>query len=102
MGLTLVRQASAAQYRQDPWLWYSASAEGSALPTSVETPSWILQDHGAIRREDIFMQRVAIGAFALARELLLFGFATIIAAAPSWGQSGPGWVMLLDAKNMGD
>jgi len=48
------------------------------------------------------MQHASTRAFALAIGLFVFAFATIHFAPQALGQSGPGWVTLLDDKNMGD
>ena len=48
------------------------------------------------------MQRVSIRPFALAMSLLIVAFAAIHLAPLASGQTGPGWVTLLDDQNMGD
>jgi 3-keto-disaccharide hydrolase len=48
------------------------------------------------------MQRASTRAFALAIGLIAVTFAAIYAAPRASGQSGDGWITLLDANNMGD
>ncbi|MBI2587069.1 MAG: DUF1080 domain-containing protein [Rhodospirillales bacterium] len=48
------------------------------------------------------MRHASARAFALAIGLFIIAFATIHFAPQASGQSGPGWVTLLDGKNMGD
>ncbi|MBI2978815.1 MAG: hypothetical protein HYY38_08360, partial [Rhodospirillales bacterium] len=48
------------------------------------------------------MQHVSARACALAIGLFIIAFAAIHFAPQASGQSGPGWVTLLDDKNMGD
>ena len=46
------------------------------------------------------MQRISTHALAIG--LVAVAFATFYLAAQAFGQTGPGWVTLLDGKNMGD
>ena len=48
------------------------------------------------------MPRASTRAFAVAMGLVVVAFAAIHLAPPASGQTGPGWVTLLDGKNMGD
>ncbi|MGA7487534.1 MAG: DUF1080 domain-containing protein [Xanthobacteraceae bacterium] len=48
------------------------------------------------------MQRASTRAFALVMGLVVVVFVAIHAAPRAAGQTGPGWVTLLDGKNMGD
>ena len=48
------------------------------------------------------MQRTPTRAFALVVGLTVVAFAAIHAAPQAAGQAGPGWITLLDGKNMGD
>ncbi len=59
-------------------------------------------DSSSAYREEITMQRTSTRAFALAMGLIVVAFAAIHLAPQASGQTGPGWVTLLDGKNMGD
>ena len=48
------------------------------------------------------MQRASIRAFALITGLVIVAFAAIQLAPQAAAQTGPGWITLLDSKNMGD
>jgi hypothetical protein len=48
------------------------------------------------------MQRALTRVFARSMGLIVVAFAVIHAAPPASGQTGPGWVTLLDDNNMGD
>jgi len=48
------------------------------------------------------MQRASTHAFALAMGLIVTAFVTLYLLPQASGQSGPGWVTLLDGMNMGD
>lgn len=48
------------------------------------------------------MQRASTRAFALAMGLIIIAVVTIHLVPQASGQTGPGWVILLDGKNMGD
>ena len=48
------------------------------------------------------MQRITPRAFALAMGFIIPILATIQGAPPAAGQTGPGWITLLDSTNMGD
>ena len=48
------------------------------------------------------MQRMTTGTFALAVGFAISILAAIPGASPAAAQAGPGWVTLLDDKNMGD
>jgi hypothetical protein len=59
-------------------------------------------DSSSTIREKITMQRASVRAFALVIGLVVIAFAAVHLAPQASGQTGPGWVMLLDSKNMGD
>jgi hypothetical protein len=48
------------------------------------------------------MQRASTRAFALITGLVIVAFAAIQLAPQAAAQTGPGWITLLDSKNMGD
>ncbi len=53
-------------------------------------------------REEITMQRTSTRAFAIVAGLVIVAFAAIHLAPQAAGQTGPGWITLLDGKNMGE
>jgi 3-keto-disaccharide hydrolase len=48
------------------------------------------------------MQRARTGTFALAMGLAIVASTALQSTSPTAAQSGPGWITLLDDKNMGD
>jgi len=53
-------------------------------------------------REEITMRRVSTRAFVLAGGLIAVAIAAIYSVPQAVGQTGPGWVTLLDDKTMGE
>jgi hypothetical protein len=55
-----------------------------------------------LNREEIAMKCASTRTFALAMGLVAVAFGAILVASQASAQTGPGWITLLDSKNMGD